>query len=86
MRRLIKDDFDRAFAQCDVLAGPTTPTAAFRLGEKVDDPLAMYLGDIYTISANLAGLCAVSIPCGPPFKTRRRRVVSRVDLPGPLNR
>jgi aspartyl-tRNA(Asn)/glutamyl-tRNA(Gln) amidotransferase subunit A len=64
VRRLIKDDFDRAFAECDVVAGPTAPTAAYRIGEKAEDPLAMYLGDIYTISANLAGICAVSIPCG----------------------
>ncbi len=64
VRRLIKDDFDRAFAACDVVAGPTAPTPAFNAGEKTDDPLAMYLGDIYTISANLAGLCAVSVPCG----------------------
>src|SRR5439155_18999622 len=48
VRRLIKDDFDRAFAGCDVVAGPTAPTAAFKIGEKADDPLAMYLGDIYT--------------------------------------
>ena len=64
VRRLIKDDFDRAFAECDVIAGPTSPTAAFKIGEKADDPLAMYLSDIYTISANLAGICGVSIPCG----------------------
>src|SRR5437879_2799161 len=64
VRRLIKDDFDRAFAECDVLAGPTSPTAAFKIGEKTDDPLAMYLSDIYTISANLAGICGVSVPCG----------------------
>jgi len=64
VRRLIKDDFDRAFAACDVVAGPTAPTAAFPIGEKADDPLAMYLSDIYTISANLAGICGVSIPCG----------------------
>jgi aspartyl-tRNA(Asn)/glutamyl-tRNA(Gln) amidotransferase subunit A len=64
VRRLIKDDFDKAFAQCDVIAGPTTPTAAFKLGEKADNPLAMYLSDIYTISCNLAGLPGVSIPCG----------------------
>jgi aspartyl-tRNA(Asn)/glutamyl-tRNA(Gln) amidotransferase subunit A len=64
VRRLIKDDFDRAFAECDVVAGPTAPTPAFRLGEKADDPLAMYLGDTYTISANLAGICGISIPCG----------------------
>jgi aspartyl-tRNA(Asn)/glutamyl-tRNA(Gln) amidotransferase subunit A len=64
VRRLIKNDFDQAFARCDVLAGPTSPTAAFKIGEKVDDPLAMYLSDIYTISTNLAGLPAISIPCG----------------------
>ena len=63
-RRLIRDDFDRAFAECDVIAGPTAPTPAFKIGEKSEDPLAMYLGDIYTISANLAGLCGVSVPCG----------------------
>ena len=64
VRRLIKDDFDRAFASCDVVMGPTSPTAAFRIGEKVADPLAMYLSDIYTIGGNLAGLSGVSIPCG----------------------
>jgi aspartyl-tRNA(Asn)/glutamyl-tRNA(Gln) amidotransferase subunit A len=64
VRRLIKEDFDRAFAECDVVLGPTSPTAAFPLGERVDDPLAMYLADIYTISANLAGIPGVSIPCG----------------------
>jgi aspartyl-tRNA(Asn)/glutamyl-tRNA(Gln) amidotransferase subunit A len=64
VRRLIKDDFDRAFAECDVVMGPTTPTAAFKIGEKVADPLAMYLSDIYTISCNLAGLPGVSVPCG----------------------
>jgi len=64
VRRLIKDDFDRAFADCDVVAGPTAPTPAFPIGAKADDPLAMYLSDIYTISANLAGICGLSIPCG----------------------
>ena len=64
VRRLIKQDFDRAFEQADVLAGPTSPTPAFRLGEKVSDPLAMYLADVYTISVNLGGLPALSIPCG----------------------
>jgi aspartyl-tRNA(Asn)/glutamyl-tRNA(Gln) amidotransferase subunit A len=64
VRRLIKNDYDRAFAACDVLVGPTSPTPAFRVGEKADDPLAMYLSDIYTIGANLAGLTGVSIPCG----------------------
>jgi aspartyl-tRNA(Asn)/glutamyl-tRNA(Gln) amidotransferase subunit A len=64
VRTLIKQDFDRAFERCDVIAMPTSPTAAFRLGEKLDDPLQMYLSDIYTISANLAGVPAVSVPCG----------------------
>src|SRR5205807_4586736 len=63
VRRLIKDDFDRAFAECDVIMGPTSPTPAFKIGERIDDPLAMYLVDIYTISCNLAGLPGVSIPC-----------------------
>lgn len=64
VRRLIKEDFDKAFAECDVVAGPTSPTPAFRIGEKVADPLAMYLSDIYTISCNLAGIAGISIPCG----------------------
>jgi len=64
VRRLIKNDFDEAFKSCDVVMGPTSPTAAFKIGEKADDPLAMYLSDIYTISANLAGIPGISIPCG----------------------
>src|SRR5439155_6711879 len=64
VRRLIKDDFDKAFAACDVVVGPTAPTAAFKIGEKTADPLAMYLSDIYTISANLAGIAGISVPCG----------------------
>ena len=64
VRRLIKNDFDRAFAACDVLVGPTSPTPAFKLGERRDDPLAMYLADVYTVGANLAGLPGISIPCG----------------------
>jgi aspartyl-tRNA(Asn)/glutamyl-tRNA(Gln) amidotransferase subunit A len=64
VRRLIKSDFDVAFRSCDVIAGPTTPTAAFKIGEKSDDPLAMYLSDVYTVSCNLAGLPGVSLPCG----------------------
>jgi aspartyl-tRNA(Asn)/glutamyl-tRNA(Gln) amidotransferase subunit A len=64
VRRLIKNDFDRAFGECDVILGPTSPTAAFKIGERTADPLAMYLSDIYTISANLAGLPGVSVPCG----------------------
>jgi len=64
VRRLIQRDFEAAFEQADVLACPTTPTPAFRLGEKVDDPLQMYLADVYTIPANLAGIPAISLPCG----------------------
>jgi aspartyl-tRNA(Asn)/glutamyl-tRNA(Gln) amidotransferase subunit A len=63
-RRLIKEDFDRAFAHVDVIVGPTSPTAAFKAGEKAADPLAMYLCDVYTVTANLAGLPGVSVPCG----------------------
>jgi aspartyl-tRNA(Asn)/glutamyl-tRNA(Gln) amidotransferase subunit A len=64
VRRLIRSDFDAAFETVDVIAGPVTPTAAFKVGEKTSDPLAMYLSDIYTISANLAGIPGISIPCG----------------------
>ena len=64
IRQLISKDFTEAFKQVDVILGPTAPTAAFRLGEKKDDPVAMYLADIYTIAVNLAGLPGMSIPCG----------------------
>ncbi len=64
VRTLIKQDFDRAFENCDVIAGPVSPVPAFKIGEKMKDPLQMYLSDIYTISANLAGLPGLSIPCG----------------------
>ena len=64
VRTLIQQDFARAFAQVDVLAAPTTPTTAFRIGEKTEDPLQMYLSDVLTLSVNLAGICGVSVPCG----------------------
>ena len=64
IRRLIAQDFAEAFKQCDVIMGPTSPTTAFKLGEKGDDPVQMYLSDIYTIAVNLAGLPGMSIPCG----------------------
>ena len=64
VRTLIGEDFQKAFAQCDVLLTPTAPTPAFRIGEKVDDPLQMYLSDIFTIPCNLAGLPGISLPCG----------------------
>jgi len=64
VRTLIKRDFDAAFATADVLVSPTTPTTAFTIGERVDDPLAMYKADLCTIPSNLAGNCAISVPCG----------------------
>lgn len=64
LRHLISDDFKKAFEQVDVIMGPTSPTPAFNLGEKSDDPVAMYLADIYTIAVNLAGLPGMSLPCG----------------------
>jgi aspartyl-tRNA(Asn)/glutamyl-tRNA(Gln) amidotransferase subunit A len=92
VRRLIKEDFDKAFTECDVIMGPTSPTAAFNIGEKADDPLAMYLSDIYTISCNLAGIPGISIPCGftktnlpiglqilaPPFEEEKLLRVARM--------
>lgn len=85
VRRLIRQDFDEAFREVDVIVGPTTPRPAFRLGEMADDPLKMYLEDLFTVSANLAGLPALSVPCGvsstglpiglqiqsPPFEEQR---------------
>jgi aspartyl-tRNA(Asn)/glutamyl-tRNA(Gln) amidotransferase subunit A len=64
VRTLIKRDFDRAFNDCDLIVTPTAPTTAFKIGEKTQDPLQMYLSDIFTISVNLAGLPALSLPCG----------------------
>jgi aspartyl-tRNA(Asn)/glutamyl-tRNA(Gln) amidotransferase subunit A len=64
VRKLVSDDFTRAFAEVDLIAGPTTPSPAFGLGQKTSDPIEMYLNDIYTIGANLAGLPAMSLPCG----------------------
>jgi aspartyl-tRNA(Asn)/glutamyl-tRNA(Gln) amidotransferase subunit A len=64
VRTLIKQDFEQAFSQVDVIACPTTPTTAFRIGEKTDNPIEMYLSDVFTISLNLAGMCGISLPCG----------------------
>jgi aspartyl-tRNA(Asn)/glutamyl-tRNA(Gln) amidotransferase subunit A len=64
VRRLIKQDFDAAFARCDVILSPTTPTPAFPIGAKSGDPLAMYLSDVFTVTCNIAGIPGVSIPCG----------------------
>ncbi|MEO8073457.1 MAG: amidase, partial [Acidobacteriota bacterium] len=64
VRTLLKQDFNNAFEKCDTILTPTSPTTAFKIGEKSDDPLAMYLSDIYTASANLAGIPGISVPCG----------------------
>ncbi len=85
VRRLIRRDYDEAFEKVDLVIGPVTPSPAFKLGEKVDDPLAMYLVDLYTVSANLAGIGGIALPCGfssgglpigvqlqaPPFEEER---------------
>jgi aspartyl-tRNA(Asn)/glutamyl-tRNA(Gln) amidotransferase subunit A len=71
VRSLLARDFDEAFAKVDVIVTPTTPTPAFKLGEKADDPLAMYLADIYTVTANLVGVPGITVPCG----------ISKEDLP-----
>ncbi|NBS47729.1 MAG: Asp-tRNA(Asn)/Glu-tRNA(Gln) amidotransferase GatCAB subunit A, partial [Betaproteobacteria bacterium] len=64
IRRMIADDFQRAFTECDVIAGPVAPTVAWKLGEKSDDPVANYLADIFTLPASLAGLPGMSVPAG----------------------
>jgi aspartyl-tRNA(Asn)/glutamyl-tRNA(Gln) amidotransferase subunit A len=64
VRRLIADDFARAYRECDVIMGPVAPTTAFRIGDNADDPVKMYLNDIFTIAGNLTGAPGISIPCG----------------------
>ncbi|MEJ7846925.1 MAG: Asp-tRNA(Asn)/Glu-tRNA(Gln) amidotransferase subunit GatA [Pyrinomonadaceae bacterium] len=64
VRELVKQDYEKAFTKCDAIITPTSPTVAFKLGEKSSDPLAMYLNDVYTVSANLSGVPAISVPCG----------------------
>jgi aspartyl-tRNA(Asn)/glutamyl-tRNA(Gln) amidotransferase subunit A len=77
VRRLIKEDFDRAFQEVELIIGPTSPTPAFKLGERIADPLQMYLSDVYTVPASLAGLPAISIPGGrgrgPPLRAPAHR-------------
>jgi aspartyl-tRNA(Asn)/glutamyl-tRNA(Gln) amidotransferase subunit A len=82
VRRLIKQDFDQAFTQCDVILSPTTTGPAFRLGEKLDDPLAMYLNDAYTVNVNLAGICGISLPAGLAEQDGARLPVG-IQLIGP---
>ena len=64
VRALIKKEFEETFKKVDVILGPTAPTPAFKIGEKTENPLEMYLADIYTVTANIAGIPAISIPCG----------------------
>jgi len=64
VRTLIKNDFDEAFKTFDILLTPTSPTTAFKIGEKMDDPLTMYLSDIFTVNCNIAGIPGMSMPCG----------------------
>jgi len=80
VRTLIRSDFVKAFEKVDVIATPTTPTAAFKIGEKSGDPLQMYLSDIFTISCNLSGMCGVSLPCG---FTREPKLPIGLQLLGP---
>ena len=64
VRALVRADFEEAFKNCDFMLAPVSPTTAFRIGERIDDPLTMYLSDVYTTAVNLAGLPALSVPCG----------------------
>jgi aspartyl-tRNA(Asn)/glutamyl-tRNA(Gln) amidotransferase subunit A len=64
VRTLIKQEMERAFTEVDVIATPVSPTTAFKIGEKVDDPIQMYLADVFTFACNLAGICGISVPCG----------------------
>ncbi len=83
-RTLVKQDFDRAFEAVDVLAAPTSPVPAFKLGERVEDPLAMYLADVYTLPASLAGIAGLSVPCRPvPAKADRPELPTGLQLLAP---
>ncbi|HBM81696.1 MAG TPA: Asp-tRNA(Asn)/Glu-tRNA(Gln) amidotransferase GatCAB subunit A, partial [Clostridiaceae bacterium] len=64
VRTLVKQDFENAFKKCDILISPTSPTVAFKIGEKINDPLSMYMSDVCTVPINIAGICALSLPCG----------------------
>ena len=86
VRTLLRQDFERAFEKCDVILSPTSPVPAFKLGERTQDPLAMYLADIFTIAANLGGVCGVSIPCGfaRPAEEGGRELPIGMQLLGPF--
>jgi aspartyl-tRNA(Asn)/glutamyl-tRNA(Gln) amidotransferase subunit A len=79
VRRMITDDFNKAFESVDVIATPTAPSPAFKIGEKTNDPMAMYLEDIFTVTANLTGMPAISIPCG--FAPKDKEKSRENDLP-----
>jgi aspartyl-tRNA(Asn)/glutamyl-tRNA(Gln) amidotransferase subunit A len=81
VRRLIQRDFDAAFGRCDVILSPTTPTPAFRIGEKSGDPLAMYLSDVFTVTCNIAGIPGISVPCG--FTSGEKPLPIGMQLLGP---
>jgi aspartyl-tRNA(Asn)/glutamyl-tRNA(Gln) amidotransferase subunit A len=87
VRQLIRQDFARAFEKVDALISPTSPVPAFKLGERTADPLQMYLADIFTIAANLAGICGISVPCGfakiedrQPRPNRGSRTISELPI------
>ena len=84
VRTLIRNDFDKAFAHCDVIAGPVTPTPAFRIGDNAADPLALYLADLFTLPANLAGLPGISVPCGLATEGNSKLPVGLQFLAKPL--
>ncbi|MFH0887919.1 MAG: Asp-tRNA(Asn)/Glu-tRNA(Gln) amidotransferase subunit GatA [Planctomycetota bacterium] len=81
IRRLIRQDFDEAFKKVDVIMGPTSPISPFKIGEKIDDPLKMYLCDIFTVTANLAGIPGISIPCGAVNSDESRDGMTKNNLP-----
>ncbi len=81
VRTLIRRDFEQAFQKCDAILTPTSPTPAFKFGEKTVDPLQMYLADIFTIAANLAGICGISIPCG--FIQKEKKLPVGLQILGP---
>src|SRR4029434_2877730 len=82
VRALIKRDFDQAFEKCDVILTPTSPTPAFKIGEKSSDPLAMYLLDVFTVTCNIAGIPGISIPAG--FTSGATPMPVGIQLLGPV--
>ena len=83
VRTLIRNDFTKAFEKVDVIVSPTAPTPAFKIGEMCNDPLQMYLADIFTIAANLAGICGISTPCGFATEDAANRLPIGLQILGP---